>query len=69
MTNSLADLEFTSDSDKTGLSSTSALRIRLADPIVRSIRARYTRPPDLDFLTSLDRPLTRALHRLLDARR
>jgi len=45
------------------------LKIRLAREIVESIRARYLKPLDLEFLTSLDRPLTRALYRLLDAQR
>lgn len=67
--NYLADFEYTSDSDQTELSSSSAITIRLADPIVASIRARYTKPLDLEFLTSLERPLTRALYRLIDARR
>lgn len=67
--NYLEALEFTSGDEDLGLSRSSTLKIRLADPIVRSIRAQYTKPLDLEFLTSLDRPLTRALYRLLDARR
>lgn len=67
--NYLSELEFTSDDEATELSSGSVLKIRLAEPIVRSIRARYTKPLDLDFLTSLERPQTRAVYRLLDARR
>lgn len=67
--NYLEALEFTSGDEDLGLSRSSSLRIRLATPIVRSIRSRYTKPLDLEFLTSLDRPLTRALYRLLDARR
>lgn len=67
--NYLEALEFTSGDEDLGLSRSSTLKIRLAEPIVRSIRAKYTKPLDLEFLTSLDRPLTRALYRLLDARR
>lgn len=62
-------LEYTSEDDKLHLSGPSVLRIRLAREIVQSIRARYLKPLDLGFLTSLDRPLTRALYRLLDAQR
>jgi plasmid replication initiation protein len=62
-------LEYTSEDDKLGLSGQSVLRIKLAREIVESIRAKYLKPLDLEFLTSLDRPLTRALHRLLDAQR
>lgn len=67
--NYLEGLEFTSGDEDLGLSRSSTLKIRLAEPIVRSIRSQYTKPLDLEFLTSLDRPLTRALYRLLDARR
>ncbi|GGS03924.1 replication initiator protein A [Deinococcus sedimenti] len=67
--NYLSELEFTSDDEATELSSGSVLKIRLAEPIVRSIRAQYTKPLDLEFLTSLERPQTRAVYRLLDARR
>lgn len=67
--NYLEGLEFTTQSDEQDLSSGSAILIRLAKPIVKSIRAEYVKPLDIDFLTSLTRPLTRALYRLLDARR
>jgi plasmid replication initiation protein len=62
-------LEYTSEDDKLGFSERSILKIRLAREIVESIRAKYIKPLDLGFLTSLDRPLTRALYRLLDAQR
>lgn len=62
-------LEYTSDDDRLVLSGASVLRLTLAQDIVASVRARYLKPIDLDFLTSLQRPLTRALYRLLDARR
>jgi plasmid replication initiation protein len=45
------------------------LVIKLSEVIVRSIHAHHLKPLDLDFLTSLDRPLTRALYRLLDGQR
>lgn len=45
------------------------LSVTLARQIVQSIRARYVKPLDYAFLTSLERPLTRALYRLLDAKR
>ncbi|GGK17383.1 hypothetical protein GCM10008955_08620 [Deinococcus malanensis] len=67
--NYLQGLDFTSGDEDLNLSRSSALRIRLAEPIVRSVRSQYTKPLDIEFLTSLDRPLTRALYRLLDARR
>ncbi|SMB85230.1 replication initiator protein A [Deinococcus hopiensis] len=67
--NYLSELEFTSHKDDSGLQRSSVIKIRLADSIVRSIRAKYTKPLDHEFATSLDRPLTRALYRLLDARR
>ncbi|GAA4020144.1 replication initiator protein A [Deinococcus rubellus] len=67
--NYLAELEYSSEDDELGFSGASVLKVRLAEPIVRSIRARYLKPLDFEFLTSLDRPLTRALYRLLDARR
>ncbi|MCL6526136.1 MAG: replication initiator protein A [Thermaceae bacterium] len=62
-------LEYTSEDDKLGFSERSILKIKLAREIVDSIRAKYLKPLDLGFLTSLDRPLTRALYRLLDAQR
>jgi plasmid replication initiation protein len=62
-------LEYTSEDSSLGLSGQSVLKIRLAREIVESIRARYIKSLDLEFLTSLDRPLTRALYRLLDVQR
>ncbi len=62
-------LEYTSDDDKLNLGGGSVLKIRLAREITESIRGKYIKPLDLEFLTSLDRPLTRALYRLLDAQR
>jgi plasmid replication initiation protein len=65
----LNSLDYISDNDRLGLSSSSVLKIGLAEQIVRSIRSKYLKPLDLEFLTSLQRPLTRALYRLLDAQR
>ncbi len=62
-------LEYTSEDNGLGFSGQTVIKIRLAREIVHSIRARYLKPLDLAFLTSLDRPLTRALYRLLDAQR
>lgn len=69
--NHLEELEFTSaeEEGETHLTRGSLLKVRLAKPIVRSIRAQHTKPIDYQFLRSLERPLTRSLYRLLDARR
>lgn len=45
------------------------LSIQLARPIATSISDQFLRPLDLPFLVSLNRPLTRALYRLLSAMR
>jgi plasmid replication initiation protein len=47
----------------------SELSIKLSEPIVKSIRAKFLKPLELEFLVSLQRPLTRALYRLLDGKR
>lgn len=65
----LAGLNFSAEDTDLHLSRGSELEVTLAEPIVRSIRASYLKPLDYDFLRSLDRPLTRSLFRLLDARR
>lgn len=62
-------LEFSSPDERLSLGGDSILKITLAKEIVNSINAKYLKPLDLDFLTSLERPLTRALYRLLDAQR
>lgn len=62
-------LEYTSDNDRLNLSGGSVLRLTLAQEIVKSVRAQYIKPLNLQFLASLERPLTRALYRLLDAQR
>lgn len=45
------------------------LRIRLARPVVQSLRDQYLKPLDMTFMQSLNRSLTRSLYRMLDARR
>lgn len=45
------------------------LKIRLARPVVQSIREQYLKPLDVEFVMSLRRPVTRSLYRMLDARR
>ncbi|UBV45377.1 replication initiator protein A (plasmid) [Deinococcus taeanensis] len=45
------------------------LKIRLARPVVQSLRAQYVKPLDMTFVQSLNRALTRSLYRILDARR
>lgn len=51
------------------LNGTTVLNITLANQIARSIRSKYVKPLDYAFLATLERPLTRALYRLLDAKR
>ena len=62
-------LEYTSENDKLHLAGSSVLKIKLARVITESIRGKHIKPLDFEFLTSLDRPQTRALYRLLDAQR
>lgn len=45
------------------------LKIRLARPVVQSLRDQYLKPLDTTFVLSLSRSLTRSLYRMLDARR
>lgn len=65
----LTGLNFEAEDRELNLSGGSDLIVTLAEPIVRSIRASYIKPLDLDFMRSLQRPLTRSLYRLLDAQR
>lgn len=60
------------DSDtegSTGFGVGTTLKIRLARPVVQSIRERYLKPLDMTFVMSLKRSLTRSLYRMLDAHR
>ena len=61
-------LEYTSSKDER-LDRSSVLRITLAKEVVRSLKNRYVKPIDIEFMASLHRPLSRALYRLLDAQR
>lgn len=45
------------------------LRIRLARPVVQSLREQYLKPLDMTFVQSLSRSITRSVYRMLDARR
>ncbi|GGJ71246.1 replication initiator protein A [Deinococcus aquiradiocola] len=62
-------LEYTTASGEEQLDPTSILKIHLPAELVRSVRAGYIKALDLAFMQSLKRPPTRALYRLLDARR
>ncbi|MEF2278471.1 replication initiator protein A [Deinococcus sp. YIM 134068] len=53
----------------TSFGSGTSLKIRLARPVVQSIRERYLKPLDMTFVLSLKRSLTRSLYRVLDAHR
>ncbi|MDL2345178.1 replication initiator protein A [Deinococcus sp. MIMF12] len=47
----------------------SMIIVRLADDVVASIRSGYVKPLDSEFMSSLSRPRTRVLYRVLDAAR
>ncbi|SMB82093.1 Plasmid replication initiator protein [Deinococcus hopiensis KR-140] len=64
----ILDYEVTSPERDT-VTEGAVLSVTLARQIVKSIRSKYVKPLDYVFLTSLERPLTRALYRLLDAKR
>jgi len=64
----LLDYDLTS-SEQDVVTEGTVLSVTLAKQIVKSIRSKYVKPLDYVFLTSLERPLTRALYRLLDAKR
>ena len=61
-------LEYTSNDSET-LDQSSILKITLPADLIRSVRSGYLKALDLAFMHSLKRPPTRALYRLLDARR
>ncbi|WP_170131140.1 replication initiator protein A [Deinococcus yavapaiensis] len=67
--NYIEALEYSSDDDELSLSQGSLLKIRLAEPITASIRAKYLKPLDETLLARLHGTQARALYRLLDARR
>ncbi|WP_233218700.1 replication initiator protein A [Deinococcus arcticus] len=47
----------------------SMIVLRLADDVVSSIRSGYVKPLDSEFMSTLSRPRTRVLYRVLDAAR
>lgn len=62
-------LEYTHQGESGRFDERSMLRIRLAEPLVASLRSGYTKPLNIDFMQSLSRPRTRIIFRLLDAMR
>lgn len=64
----LDKLEYTTNRERE-FSGSTVIRVTLASAIVESFLARQVKPLDFGFLTTLQRPLTRALYRLLDAQR
>ena len=62
-------LEYTHQGESGKFDERSMLRIRLAEPLVASLRSGYTKPLNIDFMQSLSRPRTRIIFRLLDAMR
>jgi plasmid replication initiation protein len=62
-------LEHTHQGEAGKFDERSMLRIRLAEPLVSSLRSGFTKPLNLEFMQSLSRPRTRIIFRLLDAMR
>lgn len=62
-------LEYTHQGDSGKFDERTMLRIRLAEPLVASLRSGYTKPLNIEFMQSLSRPRTRIIFRLLDAMR
>lgn len=62
-------LEHTHHGEAGNFDERSMLRIRLAEPLVSSLRSGFTKPLNLEFMQSLSRPRTRIIFRLLDAMR
>lgn len=62
-------LEYTHQGGSGKFGERSMLRIRLAEPLVASLRSGYIKPLNLEFMQSLSRPCTRSIFRLLDAMR
>ena len=60
-------LEYSGDQEN--IARGTVLTVRLAKQLVQSVRAQYIKPLDSVLLGQLDRPLTRSLYRLLDAKR
>lgn len=62
-------LRYVTNVEEGAFSNSTPITIRLAEPIVQSIRANYVRPYDYEFSRSLKTSVTRAVYRLLDATR
>lgn len=62
-------LEYTHQGEAGKFDERSVLRLRLAQPLVASLRSGYTKPLNMEFMQSLSRPRTRIIFRLLDAMR
>ncbi|OLV19684.1 hypothetical protein BOO71_0002062 [Deinococcus marmoris] len=62
-------LEYTHQGESGKFDERSMLRLRLAEPLVASLRSGYTKPLNIEFMQSLSRPRTRIIFRLLDAMR
>jgi len=62
-------LRYVTNVEEGAFSNSTPITIRLAEPIVQSIRAHYVRPYDYEFSRSLKTSVTRAVYRLLDASR
>lgn len=65
----IESLEHTHQGERGAFDERSMLRVRLAAPLVESLRGGYTKPLNIEFMQSLSRPRTRILFRVLDAMR
>lgn len=63
----LQQLSYTGDRENVARGT--VIRLQLDPQIVKSIRAKYLKPLDAGLLAQIERPLARALYRLLDAKR
>jgi len=63
----LEQLSYSGEAEDVGRGT--VIRLELARQIVKSIRAKYLKPLDMTLLSQVQRPLARALYRLLDAKR
>lgn len=65
----IESLEYTHQSQSGLFDERTVMRLRLAKPLVASLRSGYIKPLDIEFMQSLSRPRTRVLFRMLDAMR
>ena len=65
----IESLEYTHQGESGNFDERSMLRLRLAAPLVASLRSGYTKPLNIEVMQSLSRPRTRIIFRLLDAMR